>query len=83
MDEFFVNEVIEDNAGDHGAEFFLGTVSAVTNTGIRVKLDGQNEAMTKGFKMLKTGSTPDVGARVLVLKQSGTYIVLGAIVYPS
>lgn len=83
MDEFFVNEVIENNTGDHSAEFYLGTVTATGSAGVKIKLDGQTEAMTKGFKMLKTGSTPTVNSRVLVLKQSGTYIVLGAIVYPS
>ena len=64
----------------NGAEFFLATVVSYNyNTGVKIRLDGQEEAMTKSYKRLNTTSY-SAGQRVLVIKLSGTYIVLGRIV---
>lgn len=67
------------------AEFLLGTVTAVSNAnGIRIQIDGQDEPMTKYYKMMLTGAdAPSVDDRVVVMKQSGTYIILGKIGTPS
>lgn len=67
------------------AEFLLGTVTAVSQTnGIRIQLDGQDAAMSKYYKMLNTGAdAPGTGDRVVVMKHSGTYIVMGRIGTPN
>jgi len=67
------------------AEFLLGTVTAVSQTnGIRIQLDGQDAAMSKYYKMLNTGAdAPGTGDRVVVMKHSGTYIVMGRIGMPN
>ena len=59
------------------AEFFLATVVAYSSTsGARIRLDGQTDAMTKYFK---TCVALTVGKRVVVMKQSGTYVIIGQI----
>ena len=67
------------------AEFLLGTVTEVNNAnGIRIQIDGQDAAMTKYYKMMLTGAdAPSVDDRVVVMKQSGTYIILGKIGTPN
>ena len=67
------------------AEFLLGTVTAVSQeNGLRIRLDGQDAAMSKYYKMLASGgNVPETGARVVVMKHSGTYIVLGKIGIPT
>jgi len=57
---------------------FLATVTSVTNHGILIKLDGESQPMEKPYKRIYTVRTGD---RVLVLKMSGTYIVIGPL-YP-
>ena len=46
---------------------------------LKIRLDGQDEAMSKLYKRLY-GFSYSAGQRVLVIKLSGTYIVLGRIV---
>ena len=58
--------------------FFLATVSSVASDGVHFVLDGQTAATQKGYKRLQTGEALAAGARIVVMKQSGTYIVLGA-----
>lgn len=67
------------------AEFFLGTVTAVSSAdGVQIRLDGQDESMSKYYKMLITGANwPSVGDRVVIMKHSGTYVVMGKIGTPS
>lgn len=66
------------------AEFYLGTVTGWnTSTGVKVQLDGQDQAMTKGYKMMQVCRPLHVGARVVLMKQSGTYIVLGEVSAPT
>lgn len=80
MDEILAEEQKIDF---QGAEFFLGTVGSWgTTTGVQITLDGQSEPMTKRFKMMQVCRPLKRGARVLVMKQSGTYVVLGEISMP-
>ena len=67
------------------AEFLLGTVTEVSQeNGLRIRLDGQDAAMSKYYKMLNTGAdAPGTGDRVVVMKHSGTYIVMGRIGTPN
>lgn len=64
--------------GSNSCDFYLATVTAVTNSGIQIQLDGESEPMEKPYKRIYTVRT---GNRVLVLKMNGTYIVLGPL-YP-
>ena len=77
MDEIILSEVLRAGSGDHSVEMFLATVDSSTSSGVTLIFDGASEATTKRFKCV--GTRPSAGARVAVLKQSGTYIVLGTI----
>lgn len=77
MDEFTRYE----SGGD--VEFLLGTVTAYSSAGVKVRLDGQDEALTKRYKMLKTGKPLIGGDRVVIMKMSGTYVVLGSVDMPA
>ena len=71
MDEFLQEEM---TGGE--AEFFLATVTAWSaSNGAKIRLDGQDTAMVKYYKTLCGAVT--VGARVVVMKKSGTFVVLG------
>lgn len=50
-----------------------------SSRGVRLIFDGQSEASLKYYKILKTGITPAVGARVLAIRMSGTCVVLGTV----
>ena len=73
--------LITDTEEKQGCDFYLATVTAVSSNGIKFQLDGQSSAMEKEYKQLNTGKTLSVGDRVVVMKQSGTYIVLGKFSY--
>lgn len=68
----------ESSAGTNACDFYLATVTAVTNSGILIQLDGESAPMEKPYKRIYTVRT---GNRVLVLKMNGTYIVIGPL-YP-
>lgn len=73
-------------AGDAApeTEFFLATVNSWSNaTGVKFTLDGEDGPVQKGYKMMLMCRPLHVGARVVVMKQSGTYIVLGEISLPN
>lgn len=75
-------EIIQNEKSE--AEFFLGTVKAWSNAaGVQVQLDGQDSPMTKRYKMMLMCRPLRVGSRVVVMKHSGTYIVLGEISNPN
>lgn len=82
MDEF-EDVIIEQNKPN--AEFYLATMTGGTSTtGLKIKLDGDSNSSEKSYKMLKTGGEPPrTGDRVLVMKLSGTYVVLGKVGMPS
>lgn len=78
MDEVIVQE------GKNTAEFYLGTVKAWSNAaGVQIQLDGQDSPMTKRYKMMLMCRPLKLGTRVVVMKHSGTYIVLGEISNPN
>ncbi len=64
-------------------EIFLGTVNnwSMAN-GVEITLDGQSAPMTKKYKQLLVSRPLPIGARVAVMKISGTYVVLGEISNP-
>lgn len=65
------------------AKFFLATVASVSGEeGLTIIPDGQSEAVPKKYKILVSGSAPDVGDRVIVMKHSGTCIILGTVGIP-
>ena len=65
------------------ASFFLATVASVSGPeGLTIIPDGQTEAVPKKYKMLVSGAAPNVGDRVVVMRHSGTCVILGAIGYP-
>lgn len=73
-------------AGNKGekTEFFLATVLTWDNSkGVRFTIDGQSEPTQKWYKMMLMCRPLHVGSRVVVMKQSGTYIVLGEISNPN
>lgn len=76
-----MDEIISQEA-QNDVEFLLATVTSYQSIGIRIRLDGQNEEMTKRYKMLQVGKPVKEGDRVVVMKMSGTYVVLGAVNYP-
>ena len=65
-------------------DLYLATINSVTNNeGYTLLLDGETNPTSKKYKMLVTGSKPQLNDRVLVLKMSGTYVVLGKIGTPN
>lgn len=77
MDEFILTEETGAGPGDHSVEVFLATVGSANSSGVTLIFDGASAATTKRFKCI--GTQPSASDRVAVLKQAGTYIVLGAI----
>lgn len=78
MDEILLPQ--EEKAEESGTEFFLATVANKNSEGVTLIFDGQEDATQKRYKMLASLMPPLVGDRVVVMKQSGTYIVLGRII---
>ena len=67
----------EQQKNQNSAEFYLATViSYSASAGVKIRLDGQDEEMAKTYKRLY-GTSYTAGQRVLVIKLSGSYIVLG------
>lgn len=60
-------------------EFYLATVTGTTGSGIKIRLDGESNAMTKAFKYIATGVSLSANDRVLCIKIAGTFVVLGKI----
>lgn len=61
------------------AEMVIATVVTRTAAGVTIRLDGENEALQKRYKVISNGVTLAAGNRVLAVKMSGTYIVIGKI----
>lgn len=76
MDEFDTKKPM-----DLPVTFFLATVYNVSSSGVQLKIDGQDSPTTKRYKKLITGATLLRNDRILVMKISGTYVVLGKIAY--
>ena len=86
MNEIEELEFIQETAKRaSNAEFYLATMTGgKASEGLKIKLDGDSSGSTKSYKILQTGREPPrTGDRVLVIKLSGTYVVLGKIGQPS
>ena len=59
-------------------EYRLAEVTAVGNTGISVKFEGESEESGKRYTRLASCNAV-VGNRVLMAKVSGSYVVLGVV----
>lgn len=77
-DNVFLLEEVEESPR---SDFYLATVTEVSSSGVKFLLDGQTAALAKQYKQLNTGKTLAVDDRIVVMKQSGTYIVMGRISY--
>lgn len=67
------------------AEIKLATVvERAYSKGYRIKIDGESESSEKYYRRLVTGASPMFAPsdRVLVLKYSGTYLLLGKVAPP-
>lgn len=61
-----------------GAQLQMATLGVpYSNRGWTLILEGQNSATTKAYKVLQNVGRLRSGDRVLVVKVSGTYIILG------
>ena len=80
MDEFLLEKETGAGGADHSAEFYLATVVTNNSGKVKIKLDGQDSAMTKYFNSMCGPIAADT--RVIVMKQSGTYVVLGPVANP-
>lgn len=78
MNDFYL-ELPGEKAGST-QQLYLATIGAWSSSaGATLIFDGQETFTTKRYKRLVNGATPAAGDRVLVLKMSGTYIILGKI----
>ena len=79
-----MDEEILEKTESGNAEIYLATVQSWSNaTGVKLKFDGESSTTSKGYKMLLCCRPLPVGARVAVVKHSGTYFVLGEISNPN
>lgn len=84
MDDFILTE--QETAGGKApeTEFFLATVKTWNNSaGVTFTIDGESTPVNRGYKMMLMCRPLHTGARVVVMKQSGTYIVLGEVSNPN
>lgn len=84
MSNIFTDLLAENRGNDAGAEFFLATVASVDlSAGVTIIPDGDTAATTKKYKILTSGnSLLAAGDRVVVMRHSGTCIILGKIGTP-
>jgi len=77
LNEIFVTP---QKAGENKSpEFYLATVAAVSSGRASLTFDGETTATQKYYRHLASYS-PTAGHRVLVVKISGTYVILGRVV---
>jgi hypothetical protein len=62
------------------SEYRMGTVTTLASGAPMVTFDGETIASQKLYKRLASYSSPAVSDRVLLLKISGTYVILGKVV---
>lgn len=78
-----MDELIISDSEMQGAEFYLATITGWNNTsGVKFQIDGQEETQ-KGYKQMLMCRPLKVGSRVVVMKYSGSYVVLGEISMPN
>lgn len=64
-----------------GSELCLATIGNVYDNGVTLQFAGQDEASVKRYKRLMDGTNFNSGDRVLAVKMSGTYLVVGKLGY--
>ena len=62
-----------------GVTFDLATVYSVDSGGLRLILKNQSDPTQKKYKKLSSYESPQVGDRVVLMKMSGTYVVMGSL----
>lgn len=78
MDDFTLVDAPQKLSKAPETEFYLATVAGVSSSGARLLFAGESNATSKYYKCLDSANV-STGDRVVVMKQSGTYIVLGGI----
>ena len=71
----------EEVRNQEDGQLFLATVSTVTSNGVSLVFDGTSTASQKRYKQLNTGVSLSGGDRVVVMRYSGSYVVLGKIAF--
>lgn len=66
----------DEDTGD--VTFDLATVYSVDSGGLRLILKNQSDPTQKKYKKLSSYESPQVGDRVVLMKMSGTYVVMGS-----
>ena len=82
MDDFSLVDAPKKLSKAPDTEFYLATVAEVGASGVRLLFAGESSATSKYYKCLSSANV-STGDRVVVMKQSGTYIVMGAIGGPT
>lgn len=77
MDELLSPEIEAENSAN--AEIFLAAVAGIDENGFTLTFDGQTVATQKKYCRIAGSGALAVGDRVMVVKNSGTYIILGKI----
>lgn len=77
MDELLPVEIEEEPSVN--AELFLATIAGIDENGFTLTFDGQTVATQKKYCRIGGSDALAVNDRVLVVKNSGTYIILGKI----
>lgn len=77
MDNPLMALLQDEDTGD--VTFDLATVYSVDSGGLRLILKNQSDPTQKKYKKLSSYESPQIGDRVVLMKMSGTYVVLGSI----
>ena len=74
MDELIINDELDEEPEEEQGEIVLATITEITTDGVKIMLDGDEEAGEKEYKV-NAAQRFVTGDRVKVEKNSGTYIV--------
>ena len=74
MDELIMNDELDEEPEEEQGEIVLATITEITTDGVKIILDGDEEAGEKEYKV-NAAQRFITGDRVKVEKNSGTYIV--------
>ena len=78
MDDFSLIDIPQKLNKAPETDFYIATVTGVSSSGARLLFAGESSATSKYYKCLASANV-STGDRVVVMKQSGTYVVLGTI----
>jgi len=74
LDELIMNDELDEEPEEERGEIVLATITEITSDGVKIMLDGDEEAGEKEYKV-NAAQKFVTGDRVKVEKNSGTYIV--------